>query len=361
VITTGPFVPPENVSADSGHPTRISIVATPDSMVSPVSGFFETFKSAGALAAPEDRDGERGEPFEVEIVGERAGPVHGSSGLTITAQRSVDDVDRTDVVIVPSMALDEEAPWVPGRYPALVAWIRAMHEGGATVCAACSGGMLTAETGLLDGQEATTHWVTEAYFRERHPEVVLRLDEALVVSGEGGRLVTSGAATAWHDLAMYLVARHVGPATAQALARFHLIQWHRAGQGAFQVFDPRTDHGDAVVLAAQRWIADNYAVASPVAEMVRRSGLSERTFKRRFRAATGETTIAYVQRIRVERAKRALETGGTPIEEISWAVGYEDAASFRRLFKRVTGLTPGDYRRRFQLPDLLSAGRPALP
>jgi transcriptional regulator GlxA family with amidase domain len=352
VITTGPFVPKEELTVDTGHPTRVSIVATPDAMVSPVSGLFETLKAAGSMAPPEERDEARGDAFDIEIVGERAGPIEGPSGLTISAQRSVGEVDQTDVVIVPSVALEEQVHWVPGRYPAMVAWIRAMHERGATVCSACSGGMLTAETGLLDGHEATIHWVTEAYFRERHPEVVLRLDEVLVVSGEGGRLVTSGAATAWHDLALYLVARHVGPATAQALARFHLLQWHRGGQAAFQVFHPRTDHGDAVVLAAQRWIAHNYAVAAPAAEMVRRSQLSSRTFKRRFSAATGETTISYVQRIRVERAKRALETGSAPIEEISWAVGYEDPASFRRLFKRLTGLTPGEYRRRFQLPDL---------
>jgi transcriptional regulator GlxA family with amidase domain len=342
VITIGPFVP-----------TRVSIVATPDSAVSPVGGLYETFNAVGSLVAPEDRDNGSGPPFEVEIVGERAGTIEGPSGLTIRAQRSVGEIDRTDVVIVPSMALDEdEVSWVPGRYPALVAWIRSMHERGATVCSACTGGMLTAETGLLDGNEATVHWVTEAYFREHHPEVVLRLDEVLVVSGDGGRLVTSGAATAWHDLALYLIARNVGPATAQALARFYLLQWHQGGQAAFQVFSPATDHGDALVLAAQRWVADNHAVAAPVAEMVRRSGLSSRSFKRRFKAATGETTIAYVQRIRVERAKRALETGGAPIEEISWAVGYEDPASFRRLFKRVTGLTAGEYRRRFQLPDL---------
>ena len=342
----------EDLTVDTGHPTRVSIVATPDAMVSPVSGLFETLRGVGSMAAPEDRDHQPGEPFEVEIVAERAGPIEGPSGLTISAQRSVREVEETDVVIVPSVAIDEEADWVPGRYPEMVAWIRAMHERGATVCSACSGAMLAAETGLLDGQEATIHWVTEAYFRERHPEVVLRLDEVLVVSGDGGRLVTSGAATAWHDLVLYLVARHVGPATAQALARFHLLQWHQGGQAAFQVFHPATDHGDAVVLSAQRWIADNYAVAAPVAEMVRRSRLSSRTFKRRFRAATGETTISYVQRIRVEQAKRALETGSAPIEEISWAVGYEDPASFRRLFKRVTGLTPGEYRRRFQLPDL---------
>ena len=342
----------EELTIDTNPRIRVSIVAVPDAMVSPVSGLFETLKAAGSMAAPEDRDGVPGDPFEIEIVGERAGPIEGPSGLTITAERPVAEVGETDIVIVPSVAIDEEVDWVPGRYPAMVAWIRAMHDRGATVCSSCSGGMLTAETGLLDGHEATIHWVTEGYFRERHPEVLLRPDETLVVSGEGGRIVTSGAATAWHDLALYLIARHVGPATAQALARFHLLQWHQGGQAAFQVFDPGTDHGDAVVLTAQRWIADNYAVAAPVAEMVRRSGLTTRTFKRRFRAATGETTISYVQRIRVERAKRALETGAAPIEEISWAVGYEDAASFCRLFKRLTGLTPGEYRRRFQLPDL---------
>ena len=341
---------PRRPPVETRPPTRISIVAIPEAMVSPISGLFETLKAAGSMAVPEDRDHAPDDPFEIEIVGEHAGTIEGPSGLTINAQRAIGEVDQTDVVIVPSTALDEY--WVSGRHPAMVAWIRAMHERGATVCSACSGGMLTAETGLLDGHEATTHWVAEAYFRERHPEVVLRLDEALVVSGDGGRLVTSGASTAWHDLALYLVARHVGPATAQALARFHLLRWHRGGQAAFQVFVPGTDHGDAVVLTAQRWIADNYAVAAPVAEMVRRSGLSSRTFKRRFKAATGETTISYVQRIRIEQAKRALETGSAPVEVISWAVGYEDAASFRRLFKRLTGLPPGEYRRRFELPDL---------
>jgi transcriptional regulator GlxA family with amidase domain len=147
-----------------------------------------------------------------------------------------------------------------------------------------------------------------------------------------------------------LIDMGVGPATAQAVARFLLWEWHRDGQAAFQVFNPPTDHGDAAVLAAQRAIAENYAAAAPVEEMVRWSGLAPRTFKRRFKAATSHTPIAYVQRTRVERAKRLLETSDEPIEEISWAVGYEDPASFRRLFKRLTGLTPGAYRQRFQIP-----------
>jgi transcriptional regulator GlxA family with amidase domain len=240
--------------------------------------------------------------------------------------------------------------WVPGRYPRVVAWIRDMHAGGATIASACSGGMLTAESGLLDGQEATMHWASEAACRRRHPSVRLRIEEALVVSGEGGRLVTSGASTAWHDLALYLVARYVGPATASAVAHFQLLQWHRDGQAAFGVFHPPTGHGDAAIAASQRWIADHVAVANPVEQMAEQSGLPARTFKRRFKAATEQAPIAYVQRLRVERAKRRLEQSDDSIEEISWEVGYEDPASFRRLFKRLTCLTAGEYRRRFRLP-----------
>ena len=187
--------------------------------------------------------------------------------------------------------------------------------------------------------------------RRRHPDIRLRPDEALVVSGEGGRLVTSGASTAWHDLALYLVARFVGPASAQALARYQLMQWHREGQAAFHVFHPPTDHGDAVVLASQRWIDEHHGTSGPVEAMIRRSGLPASTFSRRFRAATGHSPIGYVQQIRIERAKRQLETTGDAVERVSWAVGYEDAAAFRRVFRRLVGMTPGEYRRRFRLPD----------
>jgi len=335
---------------ESPPQTRIRIVATADSTVSPVTGLFESLRSVEGLTAPEDRLAGERSPLHVEIVAESAGVMRGASGLAITAHRAVDEVTEADVVIVPSMEFGREEEWTPGRYPKLVRWLREMYEGGATICSACTGANLTAETGLLDGNEATVHWASERSFRRLHPDVLLRPDEVLVISGKGGRLITSGAATAWHDLALYLIASHVGPATAQAVARFMLWEWHRDGQAAFQVFDPPTDHGDAAVLAAQRAIAESFAVAAPVEEMVRWSGLAPRTFKRRFKLATDHTPIAYVQRIRVERAKRLLETSDEPIEDISWAVGYEDPASFRRLFKRLTGLPPGAYRQRFQIP-----------
>ncbi len=329
---------------------RVRLVATPDSTASPINGFFEVLRSVEGLTAPEDRLAGGLPQFDVEIVAETAGVIESASGLPVTAHRSVDEVPDADIVIVCSMEFRGGADWIPGRYPKLVRWMREMYAGGATLCSACTGSNLTAETGLLDGHAATVHWVSENSFRRQHPGVDLRPAEVLVVSGDGGRLVTSGAASAWHDLALYLIALHVGPATAQSVARFLLWEWHRDGQAAFGVFDPPTDHGDAAVVAAQRAIAENFAVAAPVEEMVRWSGLAPRTFKRRFTTATSVTPIAYVQRVRIERAKRLLETSNKAIEEISWAVGYEDPASFRRLFKRLTGLTPGAYRKRFRIP-----------
>jgi transcriptional regulator GlxA family with amidase domain len=154
----------------------------------------------------------------------------------------------------------------------------------------------------------------------------------------------------WHDLVLYLIARHVGATAAQTLARYFALQWHHDGLAPYVVFRGRTDHGDAAVADAQSWLATHFAVASPVEEMVRRSGLAERTFKRRFTEATGMAPIDYVQRLRIEDAKRRLERTEASADEISWQVGYEDAAFFRRLFKRVTKLTPGAYRKRFQVP-----------
>jgi transcriptional regulator GlxA family with amidase domain len=161
----------------------------------------------------------------------------------------------------------------------------------------------------------------------------------------------------WHDLVLYLIARHVGPTAAQAVARFFALQWHRDGLGPYIVFEGRRDHGDAAVLASQDWLEKHFSVGSPVEEVVRRSGMAERTFKRRFTEATGLAPLSYVQQLRVADAKRRLERTRAPVDEIGWRVGYEDPAFFRRLFKRITGVSPAGYRRQFQIPPY-AAGSP---
>jgi transcriptional regulator GlxA family with amidase domain len=211
--------------------------------------------------------------------------------------------------------------------------------------------ILLAETGLFDGRQATLHWDYAPRFRRTFPRVPLSPERVLVVSGEREELVTSGASTTWHDLALYLIARHVGATAAQAVARFFALQWHHDGLAPYIVFRGRTDHGDALVAEVQAWLSSHFSVASPVEEMIKRSGLPPRTFKRRFKAATELAPIDYVQRLRVEDAKRRLERTDAPVEEISWQVGYEDSAFFRRLFKRTTGVSPGSYRRKFRIPS----------
>lgn len=330
------------------RPLHVSLVAIPDAVVSTLSGIYDVLGSFRMLGLAEPSIPHQ-PPFTVEIVAAERGSVMLASGLAVEARRAVREVTATDIVIVPSVLLGPGG-WMPGRYPEIVDWARRRHAEGALLCSACSGVFLLAETGLFDGQETTVHWGYANSFARVYPRVPLLPDRVLVVSGAREELVTSGASMTWHDLVLYLIARHVGATAAQTVARHFALQWHHDGLAPYIVFQGRTDHGDAVIADAQAWLSTHFSVASPVEEMVRRAGLAERTFKRHFTDATGFAPIDYVQRLRIEDAKRRLERTDAPADEISWKVGYEDAAFFRRLFKRVTGMTPGAYRRRFQVP-----------
>jgi transcriptional regulator GlxA family with amidase domain len=341
-------------------PLRVSLLVLPDATVGSLTGMFDTLSCFPLLATFDDALPHES-PFEVELVAAGREPSPTASGMALPVHRSIADPGRTDIAIVPSL-LVADAVWQQGRYPELVEWLGRLHADGALVCSACSGVLLIAETGLLSGREATIHPAYAPTFRSNFPDVRLRLEETLVKTGEREELVMAGASASWHDLVLYLVARHVGPTAAQAVAKFSLLQWHTDGQRPYVGFDPPTEHGDAVVAAAQDWLRTGYAVAAPVTELVERSGLAERTFKRRFTRATGYSPIAYVQHVRVEEAKRRLERTSEPVDAISYAVGYEDPASFRRLFKRITGVPPGVYRRKLQLPAFARSadGRDAL-
>jgi len=323
------------------------LVALPDAVVSTLAGIFDVMNGAALMGAtPAGAPA----PFQVEIVGEAAGPLELASGVPFQVQRGIDAVDASDIVIVPSVLLRPQG-WEKGRYPRLVDWLRRMHDRGAVLCSACSGVFLLAETGLFDGKDATVHFSYARTFSATYPAVAIHPERVLVISGLREELVSSGASTSWHDLVLYLIARHAGATVAQEVARVFALQWHQDGLTPYIVFEGRTDHGDAEIQAAQQWLSDHFSVANPVEEMIRRSRLAERTFKRRFVSATGLTPIVYVQRLRIEDAKRRLERTEASIDEISWRVGYEDAAFFRRLFRRITGLAPGAYRKRFRIPE----------
>ena len=327
-------------------PRHVSLVALPDAAVSTLFGIFDAMNAFALMGLSPAGAA----PFHIEIVGEAVGPLGLASGVPVNVQRAIDTVETSDIVIVPSVVLGPDG-WTKGRYPRVVDWLHRMYDGGAVLCSACSGIFLLAETGLFDGRDATVHFSYAQTFAATYPAVSIHPERVLMISGVREELVSSGASSAWHDMVLHLIARYAGSAAAQEVARLFALQWHHDGLTPYIVFEGKSDHGDAEIQSAQQWLGEHFSVANPVEEMIKRSKLAERTFKRRFVSATGLTPIAYVQRLRIEDAKRRLERTDAPVDEISWRVGYEDPAFFRRLFKRTTGLAPGAYRKRFRIPE----------
>lgn len=322
------------------RPVRVALVALPESYLSCLIGLYDTFEVASTTIAPGQI------AFDVEIVAQEPSVESLTSRFPIVPHRTIDEIEDVDLVVVPAAVVDA-VPWEIGRHPDVLGWIRRMYGKGAVVSSACSGALLLAETGLLDGHEATSHWNEATRFRTHFPEVRLDLARELVVAGEDERLITAGASAAWHDLALYLISRYSGTEAAQAVAKFFMLQWHTDGQTPYLSFDPDTSHGDGAILRAQAWIDEHLRTPDVLSALPAAAGLPERTFTRRFRRATGHSPTAYLQHKRVDEAKSLLERTDLPVEEICWAVGYDDPASFRRLFKRITSVTPGAYRRMF--------------
>ncbi|MTJ05863.1 MAG: helix-turn-helix domain-containing protein [Sediminimonas qiaohouensis] len=268
-------------------------------------------------------------------------PVDTAYGLSISPHEAMGAAD-----IVTDLVLDCEKPFA-GLWTRQIDWLRERYAAGATICSVCTGTAVLAEAGLLDGFEATTHWSLADVLRQSYPEVRLVAQKILVPAGPEHRILTGGGATAWEELALYLVARFCSPREAVRIAKIFLFGDHSEGQQPFAGAQRPRRHDDAVISEIQGWIADNYHHGNPVAAMVAQSGLTERTFMRRFRAATGSSPMEYLQTMRIEEAKHLLETTERPVDQVAIEVGYEDPNFFRRLFKRRVSVTPTRYRQRF--------------
>ena len=328
-------------------PAHVALLVFPETSASVVFGMLDLLASAGR-DWPLIVDGAPGlQLIEPVIVAREAGSLVVSNGIPVVATASLADCPPAGVICVPEVNLPPGTP-LAGRFAAEIAWLRRRYEAGATLATACSGAMLLAEAGLLAGCEATTHWAWCDVLARDYADVKVRGQRALVVAGEGGRLVMAGGGSTWLDLALYVIARLAGTETAMHVARLNLIDWHSAGQQPFARLARTRQVDDAGIARCQTWIAEHYMEAAPVAAMAKLSGLAERTFKRRFQQATGMTPLDYVHTLRIEEAKQMLEAGDMPVEAIAQEVGYEDAAFFGRLFRREVMLTPAQYRRRFQ-------------
>jgi len=336
----------EPAKAPVSPPVTVAVLVFPETTASVIYGMTDLFQSVsrdwGAIIT-----GQPGAPcMQVQIVARQAGAVEVANGVQVTASVALADCPPVDIICIPEVNLPPEAA-LGERFRAELDWLKQRYAQGAILASACSGAMLLAEAGLLDGLDATTHWAWCPVLSERHPTVKVREQRALVVSGEGQRLVMAGGGTTWLDLTLYLIARSVGVEQAMQVARLSLIDWHAVGQQPYAQLARTRQVEDAVVARCQAWIAEHYNEPNPVTALVRLSGLAERSFKRRFQQATGMPPLEYVHALRIEEAKQMLEAGEEPIESIAHEVGYEDAAFFSRLFKRKVNLSPAQYRKRF--------------
>ncbi|QCB44431.1 helix-turn-helix domain-containing protein [Sphingomonas sp. PAMC26645] len=232
--------------------------------------------------------------------------------------------------------------------PVMTRWLQDRHADGAVLASICSGAFVLGATGLFDDRIVTTHWTYEDRFRGRFPRTAVDTDRIVIDDGD---IITAGGVMAWTDLCMTIIARFLGDTVMMDVARGFLIDPPGREQSYYSGFSPHTGHKDEAILKAQRFLHESEGKIVDVPTLAAKAGLEDRTFLRRFQKATGHTTTEYWQRLRVSNAKTKMRDTGLPIDQIGWQVGYTDTSAFRKVFNRVVGLSPSDYRRRFAIRD----------
>ncbi|MEO1398390.1 MAG: helix-turn-helix domain-containing protein [Pseudomonadota bacterium] len=323
------------------------VIGLPWAGTSTVFAILDVLASVGRDWAMLHREQVHISPFRARLCTPDGAAYRDLNGRLITPDSALPDPSQTDLVIVPDMHLD---PWkpLPGELKPIAEWVAQVHEAGGMVTSVCSGALLLGQSGVLNGVDATTHWAYSERLAEEFEGIRVRRERVLIPAGDGHRIVTAGGASAWTDLVLYLIAHLIGCEEARRIAKLYLIEPHSQGQLGYASLSAGRQHSDAVIGDLQSWIAVNYEHSNPVQEMARRAGVTERTLLRRFRAATGQTPSDYVQTVRVEEAKQALETSDTPIDEIAGEVGYAEPSAFRTAFKKRVGLSASEYRRKWQ-------------
>lgn len=319
----------------------VTVVLLHGCYASTTIGPIEVFHSAGLLW-----NTLQGQPvdarFRVRMASIRGEPVESAYRLGLVPETSIGSIEATDLIVVPAAALDFDASFA--RHGDLFPWLRHHAAKGAYVAAVCTGAAYLAEAGLLDGREATTHWATAEALKARFPRVRWRPDKLVT---EDRRVLCSGGVYASIDLSLYLVRKFCGHEVALQTAKSMVLDMPRVCQSAYAVLPLSRPHDDEAIRRAEAHIVSENRKPLVVADLARDHHMSERNFMRRFKAATGRTPGNYLQATRISIAKQMLESGSRSVQAVGEAVGYEDAAFFRALFRRETGMTPAEYRARF--------------
>lgn len=277
--------------------------------------------------------------FDVRLAGLDGSSVACRDGVSLQPSVEAAGITTPDLVVVPGLDDDLARSFADNR--GWVPWLSRWHAAGAKIAGSCTGAFLVADTGLLDGRPATTHWMFAGELQRRYPAVQVTASQMIVDNGD---VITSGGATAFLNLVLYLVERFAGHDRANLAAKILLVDGHRTSQLPYIAFGRERSHHDLIVHQVQQHIDLHLDGPLQISELAARFGLSERTLSRRFAAATGHGPQAYLRHARIRHAMRLLENASDPIDQVCRRAGYSDPAAFRRVFKQATGLSPSRYR-----------------
>jgi transcriptional regulator GlxA family with amidase domain len=280
--------------------------------------------------------------FNVELVGLKKEIFINEGKFSIHTDKLLKEVNKTDLVIIPALFGDMSEAIESNKKT--ISWIIDQYNNGAEVASLCVGAFLLASTGLLNGKKCSTHWGFQNEFREMFPEVEVR-DGSIVT--EEDRIYSSGGANSYWNLLLYLVEKYTDRETAILTSKYFAIDIDRESQSAFAMFQGQKGHTDEAVKKAQNYIEQNSSERITVEELATSIGIGKRSLERRFKLATNNTVLEYMHRVKIEFAKRSFENSRKNINEVMFDVGYTDTKAFRSTFKKITGLSPVEYRNKY--------------
>jgi transcriptional regulator GlxA family with amidase domain len=317
---------------------RISVFVPENATMLAVAPAYRLFKAANNFLEASGK----APLFDIVYVGLNRFVATDEGETFIKIPRLISEVTETDLIIIP--AVSGELNTAIAVNTEAICWIKKMYTQGAEVASLCNGAFLLAATGLLDGKKCSTHWAHFNQFRDMYPEVEI-VDGSVII--EDGQIYSSGGANSLWNLLLYLLEKYTDRNTAVLAAKFFAIDIDRHNQCEFTIFTGQKEHNDKEILLAQNYIEKSYSERLTVNALAETVSIGQRTFERRFKQATNNTPAEYMQRVRVEAAKRSFEASRKNVSEVMFDVGYNDTKAFRNLFKRIAGITPIEYRNKY--------------
>jgi len=317
---------------------HISIIVAENTIISAIGNIYHLFQKANDFLVERDQS----PLFRIHLVGLSKEVVLNKGIFRVSPDKSIEEIDHTDLIIIPPLSIEADSL---SKNRDILPWIKNQYEKGCRVASLCSGAFLLAETGLLDKKRCSTHWIATNKFRADYPNVYVT-DQKIITEDKG--IYTSGGANSYWNLLIYLIKKFTNNEIAIQAGKYFEIDIDRNNQGIYTVFEGSRYHNDSSIHRVQDYIEHHYNENLTLEDLAELSNLGFRTFQRRFKKATQHTVVSYIQKTRVESAKRLLERGNLPINDIMNEVGYNDPEAFRRIFKREAGIAPMQYRTKYQ-------------